>query len=223
MLSIVIPTLNEEKNLEILLPKIKDYCNEIIIVDDGSTDNTIGVGKKYNCKILERKNKFGVGSAVIDGAKIASYDNIAIVDGDLSHPVEVLKSVYLIEQNIVDIVKFSRFIGGGGMDNKLRWHLQGIYNRIMNILAGTRVSDFTGGFLLAKKECFDYHSTAVHGEWIIEFMYNNRNKRIAEVPYVYGFRKYGVSKFSGKKDIIRMFRYLYFIFYYHLKITFKIL
>ena len=55
MLSIVIPTLNEEKNLEILLPKIKDYCNEIIIVDDGSTDNTIGVGKKYNCKYLNEK------------------------------------------------------------------------------------------------------------------------------------------------------------------------
>jgi hypothetical protein len=82
-------------------------------------------------------------------------------------------------------------------------------------LAGTRVSDFTGGFLMAKKSCFDYESTALHGEWIIEFMYQNRNKKISELPYTYGYRKFGESKFSGKKDIQRIFRYLYFIFYYH--------
>ena len=156
MLTVVIPTLNESKNLEILLPQVKNYCGEIILVDDGSSDDTIETGKKFGCKIIERKTKFGVGSAVIDGARAATDDVVAIVDGDLSHPVELLKSVYLINENIVDIVKFSRFIAGGGMDNKLRWHLQGIYNRIINILAGTRVSDFTGGFLMAKKECFFY-------------------------------------------------------------------
>jgi len=103
------------------------------------------------------------------------------------------------------------------MENTIRWYLQSWYNRIVNILAGTRVSDFTGGFLIAKKKCFNYSSVAVHGEWIIEFMLNNKNKRIAEVPYIYGFRKFGESKFAGKKDFIRMIRYLYFIFFFHLK------
>ncbi len=143
MLSVVIPTLNEAKNLEILLPQIKNYCDEIILVDDGSIDDTIAVGKQNNCKIIERKTKFGVGSAVIDGANAAAGNIVAIVDGDLSHPVKVLKAVSLINDDLVDIIKYSRFISGGGMDNKLRWHLQGIYNRIINILSGTRVSDFT--------------------------------------------------------------------------------
>ncbi|HPG30949.1 MAG TPA: glycosyltransferase [bacterium] len=223
MLTVVIPTLNESKNLEILLPQLKNYCEEIILVDDGSVDDTIETGKKFGCKIIERKTKFGVGSAVIDGARAAAGDVVAIVDGDLSHPVEVLKSVYLINENIVDIVKFSRFIAGGGMDNKLRWILQGYYNRIINILAGTRVSDFTGGFMMARKDCFIYRkpSIAVHGEWIIEFMLNNKKKRISEVPYIYGYRKYGESKFSGKKDFSRMIRYFYYLFYYHFYLLFN--
>jgi dolichol-phosphate mannosyltransferase len=214
MFSIIIPALNEGKNLEILLPRLKDYCDEIVIVDDDSSDNTREVGANHNCKILHRTDKFGVGSAVNDGVSYATGDIVAIVDGDLSHPVKVLNSVYLIQKDIVDIIKFSRFISGGGMDNVIRWRLQGMFNRIMNILAGTRVSDFTGGFLIAKKECFNYESSAVHGEWIIEFLLNNRDKKIAEIPYTYGYRKFGVSKFAGKKDYARMFRYLYYIFHY---------
>ncbi|MBP7654054.1 glycosyltransferase [Candidatus Dependentiae bacterium] len=221
MLTVIIPAFNEEKNLEILLPKLKNYCNEIVVVDDNSSDKTVETAEKYGCKIVLRKEKFGVGSAVIDGVKNAAHDIVAIVDGDLSHPVEVLKAACLIEQDIVDIVKYSRFISGGGMDNKKRWRLQLLYNRLMNILAGTRVSDFTGGFLMAKKKCFQYQSSAIHGEWIIEFMLHNKNKKISEVPYVYGYRKYGESKFSGKKDFSRMVRYIYYIFYYHFKITFR--
>jgi len=215
MLSIVIPTLNEAENLKILLPKLTAIADEIIIVDDGSKDDTCLVAKNYGCKIIERAFKHGVGSAVIDGALAVKNEIVAIVDGDLSHPVEVLKSKYLIADNIVDIVKFSRFIAGGGMANKNRWRLQAIYNRIMNILAGTRVSDFTGGFLICRKDCFNYKSTAIHGEWIIEFMLQNKKKRIAEIPYIYGLRKFGESKFSGKKDLQRIIRYIYFIIYYN--------
>lgn len=217
MLSIVIPTINEGENLEILLPELKNYSDEIIIVDDGSTDNTIKIGKKNNCKIIERKKKFGVGSAVIDGIRAATGDIVAIVDGDLSHPVKVLKAVSLIEDDLVDIIKFSRFIAGGGMENRLRWWLQLYYIRIINIIAGTRVSDFTSGFLMARKECFNYDSIAVHGEWIIEFMLHNRYRRIAELPYRYACRKFGISKFSGRKDIFRVFRYIYFLFYFRFK------
>lgn len=211
MLSVIIPTINEEHNLRTILPLLKQYTDEIVIVDDGSTDNTLTVAGDFGCKVVNRKKKMGVGSAVYDGVHAALGDIIAIMDADHSHPIEALKSAVLIEIDAADIIKFSRFIAGGGMESRFRHFLMRYFNRLLAMLANVHTHEFTGGYIVAKRETFDYKKTAVHGEWNVEYMMHNRKKRIAEIPYTYRRRAHGCSNWNRWQDIARAFDYLRYL------------
>ena len=96
-LSIILPTYNESKNLRVMIPKIekvfKDFRHEIIVVDDNSTDNTIGCLKSLNkncdtIRLVTRLDKKGIGSALCDGYDLAKGDIILSSDADLSFSVE---------------------------------------------------------------------------------------------------------------------------------------
>ncbi len=217
MLSVVIPTINEKGNLELILPLLKHYAREIVVVDDGSTDGTVELARNAGCKVIERGKRLGVGSAVYEGVKIAMGDIVAVMDADHSHPIEALRSVSLIEVDAVDIIKFSRFVAGGGMEGGGRHYLMRHFNRFLAMIAGVHVQDFTGGYVLAKKETFNFCPTAIQGEWNIEYMIHNHKRRIAEIPYIYRRRTIGQSNWNGWKDFRRIFRYLYFIFVYRFR------
>ncbi len=217
MLSVIIPTINEEGNLKTILPTLKQYCDEIVIVDDGSTDGTLELARQHACKIVNRGKKLGVGSAVYDGVRAASHAIVAIMDADHSHPMEALKSAVLIEVGSVDIIKFSRFVAGGGMEDNFRHGLMRLFNRFLAMIAHVHTQDFTGGYIVATKECFDFEQTAIQGEWNLEFMIHNRKKRIAEIPYIYKHRASGQSNWTGRQDVKRVFRYVYYLFHYRWK------
>lgn len=219
MLSVIIPTINEEKNLGTILPQLKNYCQEIVIVDDGSTDGTLKIAQQFGCTIVSRGKKMGVGSAVYDGVKAAKHDIVAVMDADHSHPIEALKSVVLIEVGSVDIIKFSRFIAGGGMEQRFRHFLMRYFNRFLAAVARVYTQDFTGGYVVAKKETFDYQQTAIHGEWNLEYMIHNRKKRIAEIPYTYRRRASGKSNWNRWQDIKRTMRYFYYLLVYRIRAT----
>src|SRR5210317_2139661 len=89
MISLIIPTYKEAKNIEELLKSLKNLkeIDEIIVVDDNSPDGTADIANKY-AKIIVRKNERGLASAVIRGFDEAKGDIIGIMDGDLSHPVD---------------------------------------------------------------------------------------------------------------------------------------
>lgn len=217
MLSVIIPTINEELNLRQILPQLKHYAQEIVLVDDGSTDGTVELAKRHGCVVVERGKKMGVGSAVYEGVRHAAGELVAVMDADHSHPIEALKSVVLIEVGSVDIIKFSRFIAGGGMEAKSRHFLMRYFNRFLAMVAGVHTQDFTGGYVVARKETFDYPQTAVQGEWNIEYMIHNRKKRIAEIPYIYRRRASGQSNWNRWQDAKRVLRYLYYLFLYRWK------
>ena len=96
-LSIVIPVYNEERIIRESLSKIADFCKkkckryEIIVVDDGSTDNTTNIVKKFQGKnviLLTNKENRGKGYSVRQGIQQAAYPSVQFSDADLATPIE---------------------------------------------------------------------------------------------------------------------------------------
>ena len=83
--SIIIPTLNEEDSLNVLLNELSRFNEdiyEIIVVDGQSSDDTIKIAKKFKCKIIIQERKLGYGDAIIKGINEANSDYSIILDGD---------------------------------------------------------------------------------------------------------------------------------------------
>src|SRR6266508_663361 len=113
--SLVIPTLNEAKNLPLILPFIPmDWVDEVILVDGRSTDNTVEAARQIlpSIKVVMEKRK-GKGIAMRSGYAASTCDIIILMDADGSNdPREIPRLVKRLMEG-VDMVKGSRFAPGG--------------------------------------------------------------------------------------------------------------
>ena len=108
-ITVVIPCLNEEQGIELVLRRLPDFVDEVIVVDNGSTDRTSDVAESFGAKVI-RENVRGYGRAYKRGFAGAQGDIIITLDGDHSYPPDALS--YLIEALLhldVDFLNASRF------------------------------------------------------------------------------------------------------------------
>ena len=144
--SIVIPTLNEEDNLKILLKQIDLKKYEIIIVDGGSTDKTVEIANKFGLKVYHASE--GKGAALRKGMGAAKGKIIVTMDADLSHRISELGLLIEAIKSGYDICMGSRFIAGGGTDD-MPFHRR-LGNKffiwLVNMIWGTNYSDLCYGY-----------------------------------------------------------------------------
>lgn len=108
-ITVIIPCLNEEQGIEKVLRSMPDFVDEVIVVDNNSTDRTSEVAARLGAKVI-REEVRGYGRAYKRGFAIATKDLIITLDGDQSYPVDALS--YLIEAFLhleVDFLNASRF------------------------------------------------------------------------------------------------------------------
>jgi glycosyltransferase involved in cell wall biosynthesis len=111
-LSIVVPAKDESKNLEFILPTLKKYSNDIIVVDGHSNDDTQNVCKKNNVSFV-LDNKLGKGDAQRIGVDLAKNNIIIFFDSDGSHDYDDINILFdKIQLNEADLVICSRKKGG---------------------------------------------------------------------------------------------------------------
>ena len=158
--SIIIPTLNEEDSLNVLLnelSKFNDNIYEIIVVDGQSNDKTIEIAKKYNCKIIIQQIKLGYGDAIIKGINEANSDYSIILDGDGSkNPIYIKNLIEKIINSNSDFVFAERYgQGAGSLDDTL---LTLIGNRIFTLIGKIffrlKINDILHTFFICKNEKF---------------------------------------------------------------------
>jgi glycosyltransferase involved in cell wall biosynthesis len=108
-ITVIIPCLNEEQGIERVLKRMPDFVDEIVVVDNGSTDRTSDVAAGFGAKVI-REDVRGYGRAYKAGFASASGDIIITLDGDHSYPPDAIS--YLLEAFLhleVDFLNTSRF------------------------------------------------------------------------------------------------------------------
>ena len=207
MISIIIPTYNEKRNIGILIRDIqsqfKNQTIEIIVVDDNSPDQTYlevqkNQEKNINVKLLIRKEEIGLTSALQAGINLANGEYVAWLDADMSHPPKILKKMASKNTNH-DVIIASRYIKDAKdlRKEKLQVILSWIINKTANLLLYKNVTDYTSGFIIIKKNIFNnYTLRGDYGEYFINLMsfVCKNNYRVKEEPFVNISRKYGDSK-----------------------------
>lgn len=148
-ISVVIPTLNEARNLPHVFARLPAELHEVIVVDGGSQDGTVAVARRLrpDVRVVTQTRK-GKGNALACGFAAASGDIIAMVDADGStDPGEIPRFVQALLDG-ADFAKGSRFVKGAGSGDITR--LRRLGNRVLsgcvNALYGTRYSDLCYGF-----------------------------------------------------------------------------
>ena len=208
-LSIIIPVYNEEKTIITTLKKIKvtkddrvEY--EVIVIDDGSRDNTLELLKSninlYQ-HLINNEQNFGKGHAVKKGLELSTGDYIIFQDGDLEYdPAEFSKFVDILLKFEADVVIGSRFNYSNytrtyNILNKMANHILSLF---FNILYNTAFNDIYCCYLCFKKELLVVENLKTngfdqHAEILCKII--KKGKIFYEIPTNYN----GRTKDEGKK------------------------
>lgn len=223
---IVIPTLNENENVEILLEQLIEFDINVVFVDDNSTDGTrktIETNQNFNKKyfLINREKKMGYASACIEGINFAinnNYEIIVQMDADLSHSVNDLSNL-LKTHGKSEVIIGSRYIDGGKIIGwgLFRKYLSYVANLMCRLLLNIEIHDFTSGFRVYNAKVFseiNLKSIKVEGySFLVEVIYRIylNGFTVTEVPILFNDRKFGQSKLDKKVilesifNLIRLF------------------
>ena len=153
-ISIVLPARNESAGLKRLLPELRrSYPEaEIIVVDDGSDDDTATVCRAHDVHCLEHPYAMGNGAAVKTGARHASGNILVLMDADGQHdPKHVAELIAKLDQGFEMAVGARAWGTHASMPRRLaNW----IYNRMASYMTGRRIEDLTSGFRAVRARHF---------------------------------------------------------------------
>ncbi len=215
--AVIVPALNESGNLKILVPNIFKNLSDskVIIVDDsGDIENkklhTVMLEHGNRVEIINRGQKLGRGSAIIDGLKSGMKDkNIRYffeMDADLSHdPAELSRFLKLKDK--YDMIVGSRYMQGSKITKWPWWRLaqSRVINKILNLWLGLSLTDYTDGYRLYGRSAVEFlTSTKLKEKGFISlsevaFKLKKAGFKICEVPVSFTDRTLGKSNANTKE------------------------
>ena len=153
-LSIVLPAKNEAPALADLLPRLKaaQPDAEIIVVDDGSSDDTVALCATHSVTVLSNPYSMGNGAAIKRGARAATGDVIVFMDADGQHDPALIETLLAKLNEGFDMVVGAR--DGSGQANFQRGLANSLYNWLASRMTGHAVLDLTSGFRAVRADRF---------------------------------------------------------------------
>jgi glycosyltransferase involved in cell wall biosynthesis len=206
--SIVIPAKNESDSLQSLIPRIKAIMpgSEILVINDGSTDDTVRISEAAGARVVSHPYCMGNGAAVKTGARCAKGDVIVFMDADGQHDPEDIPTLLNKLNEGYYMVVGARL--AHTQASMFRWFGNSFYNRLATYMTGHIIEDLTSGFRAVKAvrfrkflyllpNGFSYPTTSTMAFFRSGFP-------VAYVP-IHAGRRNGKSHIKMVKDGIRFF------------------
>ncbi len=200
-IALIIPALNEEKSISYVLKDIPEQVDQVIVVDNGSTDATAQIAKQLGARVIVEQQR-GYGSACQSGIKVATdFDIVAFMDADYSdYPADILKVLTPICQNKAEFVIGSRY--ESDQRKQVMTLAQRAGNRfvclLLHKLIGYCYTDLGPMRAIQSKRLKQLNMTDQDYGWTIEMQIKaiHHRLKIREIPVRYRPR-IGESKISG--------------------------
>jgi glycosyltransferase involved in cell wall biosynthesis len=211
-ITVIIPCLNEEQGIEKVLRAMPDFVDEVIVVDNNSTDRTSDVAASLGAKVI-RETVRGYGRSYKRGFAEATCDLIVTLDGDHSYPVDALS--YLIEAFLhlnVDFLNASRFPVRDSQSMSLKNKLGNLgLSLAMSILFFRWVRDSQSGMWVLRRSIvkdmkLESDGMAFSEEIKVEAL-RNRRIRFGEISIMYSSRL-GETKLNAWRDGVQNLLFL---------------
>ncbi len=207
-ISVVVPVLNEEQNIEPLFKKLSAKLDslgqnyEVIFVDDGSNDGTFAKLKKLHAEhlglvhIIRFRRHFGKTPALVAGFSRCQGDVIFTMDGDLQDDPEEIPSFLEKLDEGYDLVsgwKYPR------LDPVSKTFPSRIFNGMVSTMTGVHLHDINNGFKAYRREVIEDTHFKLYGEFhrFVPVMAHWRGFRVTEIKVRHHPRKFGHSKFGA--------------------------
>ncbi|MFH1389830.1 MAG: polyprenol monophosphomannose synthase [Candidatus Margulisiibacteriota bacterium] len=233
-LTISIPTYNEARNIAAMAERVSrafkkgGIHGEILVIDDSSPDGTAeiatGLAAKYPIRVYVRKQRLGPGPAIMDGIRLADAPIVCVMDGDLSHPPEVLPEMYqMIKSGSANLVIGSRHVSGGGTSDWIWYRKFFSWGARMLGRILTPVNDLTSGFFMFDKKILEGTKIDPIGCKVgLELMVKgNHHGKVVEYPIVFAERAAGESK-MGSRETLQYIQHLLALNLYKLGKAFRL-
>ena len=212
-ISIILPTLNEEKGIVRTLKQINalNLEKEVLVVDGLSTDNTVRNAKSYGAKVVIEKRK-GKGVAMATGVKAAKSDVICFFDGDGTYPPQVIPKMLELIKNC-DVVVASRLLRKEGANDCMNTF---IHYRLFplifkNYLRKFKTSEPITGMRLLRKETWNKLNLKSHDflvETEMEVKMAKKKMKVIEIP-IPCIKRVGRSKWDASwRTMLKIRKYI---------------
>jgi polyisoprenyl-phosphate glycosyltransferase len=208
--SVVIPSHNEEAAIPLVLDGLRATAKteqleaELLVVDDGSTDQTAAVAAAHGARVVSIPMNVGYGAALKRGIEAATHSRIVIIDGDASYPVEYLGEL-LRRLERFDLV-IGRRTGTLYYRSLVTYPFRLAYLLLVWFVVGRRVPDPNSGFRAFRREAIrEFLPVMCHGysfSTSMTTMYLMSGRTVDYLPIPY-HRRVGQSKIRFVRDMLR--------------------
>lgn len=197
----VIPAYNEATTVGSVVDGAMAHVDHVVVVDDGSTDDTAAIARRHGASVIEHVINTGVGGAVRTGYRYAirnGYDFVVQIDADGQHDPAYIPAL-LAEAEDHDMVIASRYLNDSHREySRVRNAGIRLFTALVNRLGGVEITDVTSGFRVyrtSKLETILHHSDK---HWAVEQTLDGArsNHRITEVSVKMPVRDQGASQFT---------------------------
>jgi glycosyltransferase involved in cell wall biosynthesis len=217
MISVIIPAYNESKSIGKVVETVQEILNEnqinnfeILVIDDGSSDDTGNKAEESSAKVIKHPHNAGYGHSLKTGIMSASNDTIVIIDADLTYPVNAIPELIRKYHEGFDMVVGAR-TGKYYRESIMKSLLRIILKFLVEFTAGRSIPDINSGLrVLSKKTITNYLQHLCNTfsfTTSLTLAYMMTGKFVEYIPIEYG-KRMGVSKVRLFRESLRTLQYI---------------